>query len=226
MSGRMKPILFSTPMVQAILAGKKTMTRRVIKFPEGLTGHSPGRDATNPNAAILWWAGGIKYSPRCVGDVLWVRETFTVMPIELPDGKWDWDNPEVFYAAEQKDADTINTTYVCDDDGFTTDKPYLWKPSIHMPFKHARIFLRVTDVRAERLQDITVQDARAEGFPSGICCDDGGLTTGRGEFQALWDDLNAARGYGWETNPWVWVYEFEPITRDEAERIIAGGGAE
>jgi hypothetical protein len=98
-----------------------------------------------------------------------------------------------------------------------------------MPKEAARIFLRVTDVRAERLQDISVVDVMAEGLP----CDneinnpdqsthDGikawNLAYAQHLFRELWDSLNAARGYGWETNPWVWVYEFERITREEAER--------
>ena len=208
----MKPILFNTEMVRAILEGRKTVTRRVVK-PQ------PPATSVVRKRSCAWdwsfWAdcdmGHLMKPPYHPGDILWVRETWAEMPYgfvyrvdgEEPDG-WD-----------------------CDD---------RWRPSIHMPRGAARIFLRVTGVRVERLQDIT--DYRAEGIhPSEACeecfavcggCDPLNSPTGCDNeidaFAGLWDrtvkpaDLPL---YGWEANPWVWVIEFERISKDEA---LGGGG--
>lgn len=217
----MKPILFSTPMVQAILAGHKTMTRRIVKFPDWLkinpggsvVGGSVHDNGINPDikSAAEYW----KLPHHQKGDVLWVRETFTVMYPSLPNGRIDYDHEDVFYAANKLDADTVKTTYVRDDDGFDTGRTFPWKPSIFMPLKYSRIFLRVTGVRAERIQEITVSDIRAEGLTSmGVFAGDREIAIK--EWELLWNKLNAARGYGWDKNPWVWVYTFERITREEA----------
>lgn len=173
-----KPILFSTEMVRAILDGRKTQTRRVVKpsvFEKGTNWF------WNPNENIC-------LAQYRKGDVLWVRET------------WAKDD-----------------TYYYKADGSCGDRCGKWKPSIHMPKEAARIWLEVTDVRVERLQEITEEAARAEGITR--------VEDGKWEsefrlgwfdrpikaFRALWDSLNAKRGYGWETNPWVWVIEFERI---------------
>ncbi len=156
----MKPILFSTPMVQAILDGRKTMTRRIRK-PLTLTPYKPG-------------------------DILWVRETW----YQHYDGSYA-------YRASAPE----NTG---------------WKPSIFMPHEAARIFLRVTDVRAERVQDITEEDAKAEGCMPTIL-DGVVFISAKGEFHAIWDNLNAKRGFGWDANPWVWVISFEQISEQEAK---------
>jgi len=236
----MKPILFSTPMVQAILAGQKTATRRVIKpQPASTADRCLGICTDSTDKSRIGMAGfGREYLidsyariPYLRNDILWVRETFTVMMPWLPNGNPDFDNEDVFYAATKLDADTVNSTYLYDDDGFDTGRRFPWKPSIHMPRKYARIFLRVTDVRAERLQDITETDALKEGIKYwddvGCCCSNRKFIDYRtGEFsikndhaesfKTLWDGINASRGYGWDKNPWVWVYEFERITREEA----------
>jgi hypothetical protein len=221
-----KPILFSTPMVKAILEGKKTQTRRVItpqpKFI--LKEHNGGWNEyseypiADPVCNSPWGYGRIcKYK---VGDILWVREAFrkgnilSFYPLKY---YYKADNPE------RKDA--------------------IWKPSIHMPREAARLFLEVTSVRVERLQDITDKEAIAEGMitneqyaelsgeavPEAYCptCNGTGLHLAVGEnlgvmevdcckcdtakkrFSLLWDSLNAKRGYSWESNPWVWVIEFE-----------------
>jgi len=211
----MKPIIFSTPMVQAILAGRKSMTRRVIKdkditnnFDIDIDGSvyayiDPETGDSCPPTAIA------KYQ---VGDILWVRET------------WSRDeNGEYVY----------RTNYGTTEDDSFPPSMFRWRPSIHMPREAARIFLKVTNVRVERLQDITEEDAIAEGVswldeacysnngwtPTLYDLDSGGSPVFRDGFTALWDSINAKRGYGWETNPWVWVIEFEKISKDEAERL-------
>ncbi|MEA5016139.1 MAG: hypothetical protein VB099_16430 [Candidatus Limiplasma sp.] len=186
-----KPALFSTPMVQAILADRKSKTRRVVK---GLALKWLTEDGFSPAFVA---DPGNKLSPYAVGDILWVRETWTAMR-DIETGHVDY-----FFAATKLDHDTVSTTYLCDDDGFDTGRPFPWKPSIFMPKKICRLFLRVTDVRVERVQDISDCDCMAEGIRCGIWDDL------RDEFRALWDSLNAKRGYGWDTNPWVWVYTFE-----------------
>lgn len=207
----MKPILFSTPMVQAILDGRKMMTRRVItnvNFQPWVNAGFTDEFIKAPENGLL------EKAPIKAGDVLWVRETFTVMYPSLPNGRIDYDHEDVFYAANKLDAYTVKTTCVLDDDGFDTGRAFPWKPSIFMPLKYSRIFLRVTEVRAERLQDMTEEDARAEGVRETHYL--GVDQTARAAFHDLWNKLNAARGYGWDKNPWVWIYTFERITREEA----------
>lgn len=193
----MKPVVFSAEMVQAIMTGRKTQTRRVAIL--------------HPRLAIL------RPSEYKSGDVLWVRETWRI-------GAWD-ENAGTIYVEYKADRhvspapviiedperferywiqcsdDADKAGCVCDEDGQLHwgkgEAPTRWRPSIHMPKVAARIFLRVTDVRTERVQDITHADAVAEGVPSGV---DG--------FAHLWDRLNAGRGYGWDANPLVHVYEF------------------
>lgn len=174
----MKPILFNTEMVRAILDGRKTVTRRVIKYPHcGYFENEPPRVVP-------------PYQP---GQILYVRETWQE---STGDG--------YFYRADflpDRDKGFIRT----------------WRPSIHMPKDAARIFLRVTNVRVELLQDITDEQAICEGcngvfVGTGEALGSGWDTTPCEEFSALWDstikkaDLDK---YGWEANPFVWVIEFE-----------------
>jgi hypothetical protein len=147
-----------------------------------------------------------KYQP---GDILWVRETW-------------FENEEcLLYKASKYE----NTKEYHGRNGWVQIK---WRPSIFMPREAARIFLRVTNVRVERLQEITEEDAIAEGIswldeacysnngwtPTLYDPDSGGSPVFRDGFTALWDSINAKRGYSWDTNPWVWVYEFEDISRE------------
>ena len=187
------PILFSGSMVKAILAGKKTMTRRVIK-PKTLDKFI--NLIWNPNE-------NLNLSPWKVGDVLWVRETWN--GIRLGNG------PEYWYRADEpEDADT----------GVLRER---WRPSIFMPRAAARLFLKVTSIRVERLQEITEEDAIAEGIEwseLSKCAFTPPIklhqkwpisypfTTIKEAFKSLWDSINAKRGYGWATNPWVWIVEF------------------
>jgi hypothetical protein len=165
-----KPILFSTPMVKAILDGKKTMTRRVIK-PQPL-------ERIDDSEIILI---GNEFSPYKIGDILWVRETWNCISY---DGK------------------TIEKYWYKADTDNASEK---WRPSIFMPREAARIFLKVTGVMVERLQDITEDDAKKEGFSSMK------EFYAREKFLHTWDALNAKRGHGWDANPWVWVIQFEAV---------------
>lgn len=193
---RERPILFNIEMVQAILDGRKKCTRRVVK------GYIPknaefGYTAFTPKGAIScrgifetsYPGYGEKFFelPHQKGDVLYVRETWS----EWTDGYLYKAWTEPFPQPGQ----------------FPGIK---WKPSIHMPKAAARIWLKVTDVRVERLQDITEVGAINEG-----CIDDIEYAKGksaRSHFSGLWNstirksDLDI---YGWDANPWVWVIEFE-----------------
>ncbi len=168
-----KPILFSTPMVRAILLGKKTQTRRVInlKNEHGLPLHY-SRIVDRP----------CPYGK--VGDRLWVRETW------LKDG-------EVYLYKADFGKGILSSSW----EGH-------WKPSIHMPKVACRIRLEIVNVRVERLQDISHEDAVAEG-----CQKEDGRSWGRLGFSQLWDQINKDRGFGWDVNPWVWVLDFKRVER-------------
>ena len=193
----MKPIIFSTPMVQAILDGRKTQTRRVI-IPQ------PDRffevDDTPGNFHIydVEWGLGRIYPKYQVGDILWVRETWATVSSGI-----------IEYKATYIDPYTGSTEI--DHIG----KKITWRPSIHMPREAARIFLKVTNIRVERLQEITEEYAIAEGM-SKTLVDGVVFISAKGNFHVFWDSLNIKRGYGWDTNPWVWVVEFEHMSKGEA----------
>ena len=187
---RIKPILFNTEMVRAILDGRKTVTRRAVKprYKEDEGGFQINRDVKTGE----WWVEKSDWDegsfdpPRYVnppyrpGDVLWVRETWTSLV-----GSY-------LYRADQKPG---------------MKNPGKWCPSIHMPREAARIFLRVTDVRVERLQEVCNIDLESEGID--VCLP---LHLQKKQFGALWDstikhaDLEK---YGWAANPFCWVIEFE-----------------
>lgn len=192
-----KPILFNTEMVQAILDGRKTVTRRKID-----------RDITNfcdveVDGTLLDYQNchGDFINPidLCrykVGDILYVRETWSIHECV----KCQAGIPAL--GGECKCEYVYRASYGATD--------FRWKPSIHMPKAAARIFLKVTDVRVERVQDITEEDAIAEGM-SKTLVDGVVFISAKGNFHVLWDSLNIKRGYGWEDNPWVWVIEFERV---------------
>ena len=200
-----RPILFSTPMVKAVLAGQKTMTRRVAKFKplEGkdiyqadahsflnLTakGRYPlpfvGRFITPDHLSVEHLSEDLNLAFGNNGDRLWVRETFER---ELGD--------QIFYKADYEDLG---------------DK-MKWTPSIFMPRKLSRITLEITEQRIERLQSISDHDLLFEGIELNFVGANQELPQLRREFANLWDKLNAKRGYGWEVNPWVWVISFKRV---------------
>lgn len=198
--GDVKPILFNTEMVRAILDGKKTVTRRVIKFPDGMTGRLP----INGERDYLFYPCGIKYPPYHLGDILYVRETW----------------------AYSQDNGHVRIIYKADNPNCPVDR---WFPSIHMEKRDARIFLRVTDMWVERLEDITEDEARNEGAQPVMASTDPPNTPENQRtwhewlpalphFIEIWDSTikPADRDkYGWGANPWVWVIEFERISREE-----------
>lgn len=203
-----RPILFSGEMVRAILEGRKTQTRRVVKFRpsmlKGLTGqvqeHFEMKTVYSmPRGGFVFWSGdpGKEFSDaayqdsdeglRCPygerGDRLWVRETFS--------------NAEpILYRA------TLPI--------YLKDIEYIWKPSIFMPRWASRITLQITNVRVERVQSISEMDAMNEGLWNGYTST-GPDDYNRRKFAELWDKLNAKRGFGWDVNPWVWVIEFQKV---------------
>lgn len=186
-----KPILFSTEMVRAIMGGRKTQTRRVIKPQPNADGLSKYKDSNMYKDVN----GHLYKTPYAPCMVLWVRETWTSIN-EL----------QRFYGVERSTVDRY--LYKADDPEFVQIK---WKPSIFMPREACRIFLEITNVRVERLHDITWQDCQKEGI---TFLNKPHEKTGSGfidNWITLWDSINAKRGYPWANNPWIWVIEFERI---------------
>lgn len=204
----MKPILFNTAMVRAILDGRKTVTRRVIKPQPDENADMRFCFASSRKKDVQKWMDENEYivsgyyskiwtPPCCTGDILYVRETWC-------DPGENWYHPILYKADFPIHYDADETEY-----GEPIDllaEEYTWKPSIHMPKDYARIFLRVKRVSVERLQDIMDDppgpnnQVVREGCKYG--CD----------FIALWDRTIKEADkplYGWDANPWVWVIEFE-----------------
>jgi len=206
-----RPIIFSAPMVRAILAGTKTQTRRVVKPqpPEALPAYAPKvywpardrhmtcndldgaaylqleRPSDYDGAHVMRGGFGFRCCYGQPGNRLWVRESFRDARAAMLG--------RVLYRADGEN--------ICG-----------WKPSIHMPRHLSRITLEVTDVRVERLQDISVADAMAEGV---VECNENlrGLEPcmeWRYAYEDLWDSINGPGS--WDANPWVWVIEFKRVT--------------
>jgi len=210
-----RPILFSAPMVRAILDGNKTQTRRIVK-PFGLCvlDLNTGEEVKGLTP--------VRCPYGAPGDRLWVRETW-----------WHYKSSELEMAAYAEGG-----TRCLLPDGKTHDEPVktingkiwipsdysIWKktPSIHMPRECSRITLEITGVRVERLNDISESDARAEGITDGGCLSCGNpepcgcqnaKPDARDAFIHLWHSIHAWDGpNGWISNPWVWVMEFKRVT--------------
>lgn len=188
----MKPILFNTNMVKALLDGRKTVTRRVVK-PQPI---AEVRELYRKDDTDIWRSYGVDWwyefrAPFIPGDILWVREAWGTASDLLGSA------PGPVYRAD----------YTGNELRELQEKHYRWHPSIHMPREAARIFLRVTEMRAERLQDIDDAGVLDEGLEIGD------------PFDELWDRTlkPADRAlYGWAANPWVWVIDFEGISKEEA----------
>lgn len=228
----MKPILFNTQMAQAILEGRKTTTRRIIKVDSKLD--FIGCSSTGDDFDTATFGKGsfdklldaeikerIK-APYMPNDILYVRET------------WQISNPMGDFARNDRTAEYVYKA------GYAKGKRIpisidkeknlgVWKPSIHMPKEAARIFLKVTDVRVERLQSITHKDVIYEGTPYdeemfkfNICLgQDKAEFFLKSNFKDLWDSTVKKKEidkYGWNANPWVWVIEFERIEKSEVEQ--------
>lgn len=194
------PILFNDEMVQALLTGRKTCTRRAIKLPDKMTGRPIGKSGDSSNPLGFFYPGGIKRPPYQPGDILYVRETWS--EIKNADGSH---KKYVYKASDQYPFG--ESRYII---------KFNWKPSIHMPKKAARIWLKVTDVRVERLQDITEDGDKEEGanFKNGknVGLEEKMRRTAIERFAEIWNSTIKKTDidrYGWDANPWVWVIEFE-----------------
>lgn len=217
-----RPILYNGPMVRAILADMKTQTRRVVKLPHQnplgvwepttIGGPNGGRLRTGetiPEQGAIWHTHTgdcISYSSQ-PGDRLWVRETFAHVPIREDDGG-QGDRMGYIYRADGESAfDAIPDEW---------DFIGPWKPSIFMPRAASRITLEVTGVRVERLQDISEEDAKAEGigrYDNGTFGLDNPAAcmgpTAVVAYHRLWDHINGPGS--WAENPYVWVIEFNRV---------------
>ena len=186
-----KPIIFSTPMVKAILDGRKTQTRRVIK-PQPQRHFEVCDMPGNFHLFDVEWGLGRIYPKYQIGDVLWVRETWADLRGMGFGNDPITDNPWNFaYKADIKEGS--------DSDRIRKEYGVKWKPSIHMPREAARMFLEVKDVSVERLSSISDSDVLAEGFQS------------KEAFFLLWNKLNYSRGFGVGTNPFVWRIKFKEV---------------
>lgn len=208
-----RPILFSAPMVRAILDGRKTQTRRVLK-PQPQPGQSV---RPYPTAMVDWQIYGSDglpirsyTSPYRLGDLLWVRETWRC-------NGWATDLATILYRASEGSGYTAMTEQYPVAGHPPMRVTGSWRPSIHMPRWASRITLRVTDVRVQRLQDITLRDVWAEGvevrqFALFGSDKEGRDKIGRFHFWPVWDSINAKRpGCAWDDNPWVAAITFKRV---------------
>lgn len=190
----MKPILFNTEMVRAILDDRKSVTRRVVK-PGHLRVLDSQYHKEHPEVPDKTLLEKLCLPPYQPGDTLWVRETWC-----KADGHYMYRAfPGIGMEPEKQDA-------------AMREMGLKWRPSIHMPREAARLFLRVKEVSVEKLREISALSAMEEGV------------TDWNDFVRLWNTTIKSADlplYGWDANPWVWVIEFERIGKDEA---IGGGG--
>lgn len=237
-----KPIIFSGPMVKAILEGRKTQTRRIIK-PQ------PPRSLYNNKGSGYWITveiDGHSHGPwQCPygskGDLLWVKETYAIesnwliesnekYPPPFNDGRpinWLEEEGVKFWEQCHYRA-TDPTPELCYHNDVDNEPTVKWRPSIFM-FKWAcRLWIEILDVRVERLQDISEEDAKAEGSQIPCAelpksCQQATLTE-RTQFSRIWDSINGKK-HPWENNPWVWVIEFKKvIPKTQASPHAIGAG--
>ena len=227
-----RPILFSGAMVRAILEGRKTQTRRVLKEAGGRAfGWAQAVYPARDSGYIAWWGvdalspsreafttetyrDGFPCPHGGPGERLWVRETWNAVnargifwdqlkPSEREGQSWTL----VLYKADEEGGEPGDGSY---------DGAYV--PSIHMPRWASRIVLEITDVRVQRVQEISEADAQREGWDlSNLepyrAYDPVSMDKARQWFAGLWDSINAKRGYGWDVNPWVWAISFRQVER-------------
>lgn len=212
---REKGLIFNSEMVRAILDGRKTQTRRPVKFPV-LDKNLGCELAGNELAGELSAGNYLNSAFGKPGDRVWVRETWGVVSHELDeDGRiqpWTPNRPATaihempfgngYYSGHAIYAADGDFTWG-DDDGYE-DGRSCWRPSIHMPKAASRILLEITDVRVERLRSMSQDDARAEGVIAASGPMEAGLA-----FRELWDSIYGEES--WKANPWVWVIEFKRV---------------
>ncbi|EJE4180208.1 hypothetical protein M3890_001004 [Vibrio parahaemolyticus] len=215
---KVTPMIFNTEMVKALLDGRKTVTRRPVKldYERGMNG--PVVRGKNGEVSVLSFAPIAGLCPfGNVGDLIWVRETF------CPDPDCDhdsWDDHELSFfewnncgcsAAFLPDALKTNEYCLFKAGGFPDLK---WTPSIHMPRWASRLTLRVTDVRIERVQEITEDQTMKEGFGNPIL-----RNCKKPMFVRTWDSIYQ----NWDENPYVWVIEFEVIHQN-VDKVVSEMG--
>lgn len=211
----MKPIFFNTEMTRAVLDGRKTATRRIVKAPVLYSGtEPPSRIFRDGDLFQFQWntgktIGGFAIKPPYLpGNVLYVRETFACEGL-------DGEEYVYVYRADVDECDRLVWGDI-ENNEWAPSSDYHWHPSIHMPKEAARIFLRVTDVRVERLQQISEIEACSEGAIMIQMARE--LWSYRKGFENIWNstvkpaDLTR---YGWAANPWVWVISFERCEKPE-----------
>ncbi len=215
-----RPILFSAPMIRALLAGAKTQTRRALKVQPIGTPYSAQASLTKSGSRPVFYAGWDEraadgstccFCPYGVpGDRLWVRETWQgplLQDFEI-DADADWHQPSHIHQYQNP----VHCAYAADGGpapefiDMDDNLQQRWRPSIYMPRWASRLLLEVTEVRVERLQDISRGDAMAEGcpFPNMAKGDDP-----RQWYAELWEQINGPGS--WDENPWVWVLSFQRI---------------
>ncbi|HCG8975229.1 TPA: hypothetical protein NJ623_004487 [Vibrio parahaemolyticus] len=216
------PMTFNTEMVKALLDGRKTVTRRPIQIPDGWELHDRVLSKiTSSHPKKGKWGALIRKgvntdfpqsdlipAPCFVGDLLYVRETFATLHSgdyqEI--SPWETSCQEVRYKASEPQALAYESDHEI--------RGYKWRPSIHMPKHCSRLTLKVIDVRIERVQEITEQQAVAEGMPTDEECQQSAIKAGLGWYQkpAIWFKNTWDRIYSnWSQNPYTWVIEFEVI---------------
>lgn len=190
---KVRPILMNGDMVRAVLEGRKTQTRRVVRLPDK-DGSGDDRFVFRDSAAKTRFVD-CPYGQT--GDLLWVRETFQY-------SDWpEWEDRTMFYRADRHGQSELD------------ERGLKWKPSIHMPRWASRLTLEITDVRVERLQEISEEDAIAEGIDGPMCQQFLKTSPSRHDlrpaavhgFAGLWGQING--DLSWRANPWVWVIEFK-----------------
>jgi hypothetical protein len=235
-----RPILFSTEMVKAILEGRKTQTRRVFKINKSTVTDSEETVLMEGNEAIYHSRGGMSGGYPCpygnIGDILWVRETFAETSDELGQPIVAYKVGKPWYVGLTNDNSQELLLMEADTEWDIDNYPSCgkWKPSIFMPYWACRIFLKIKSIRVERLQDISEEDAKAEGIQfhfeelfqeyryrdydkklqKGYGHPDHDYPTWReakSSFQSLWKSINGKES--WLQNPFVWVVEFERTER-------------
>ena len=218
MKNRVLPILFNTDMVQAILDGRKTTKRQVMK-PQPLY-YTGRRYIFADDCCPKKWEDCdniIKTYQYQSGDILYVRETWAFIPCIGCNGDYARGTQPCydFQAVEYDDGDSISDWCFVYRADCKTPERITWRPSIHMPKEAARIWIKVTDVRVELLQNMNTGDFLAEGVvirPEAFNDPENAYWQAKEEFIHIWDATvkKAEKDrYGWDANPWVWVIEFE-----------------